>query len=339
MSDVPLTEERVRNTIAVHLARRRPHDHVSTLGAGGYDLEAGRRFLADMARYGFGAPAWPAAYGGCGAAGEEVALIERVLDEFAVPDLYPFRVGLRMVGPTLLERGSEQQRARWLPPTARGEAVWCQMFSEPEAGSDLANVAMSARPSNKGWVLNGQKVWTSRGTYADWGICLARTDPLAPKHHGLTMFALRMTAPAVDDRPLRLMNGDAHFTEVFVTDAVVDDGDRMGPVGKGWSVAVTLLAHERVGGARIAARATDDERRPPRAGRLGAEGTRLSDVQAAGGSARGGDGSRWNAHRLAGVRGVHDWPVDVHPGRHRPDTTERDRRTGSRAAAGDIGRP
>lgn len=262
MTSVPLTEEVIRAVVGAHLASRSGQEHVSTLGAGGYDIDAGRSFLAAMAPHGLGVPTWPSALGGREASPDEAALVESVLDDYSVPDLYPFRVGLRMVGPTLLELGTAAQCDRWLPAIASGREIWCQMFSEPEAGSDLANVALSARRDERRWVLNGQKVWTSRGTYADWGICLARTDPMVPKHRGMTMFAVRMSAPGVDVRPLVQMNGDAHFSEVFVTDAVVDDDERIGAIGGGWAVAVALLAHERAGAARLAPRDPGDERRP-----------------------------------------------------------------------------
>ena len=262
MSRNPLTAEHVRATLDAHLMARSAGEHISTLGAGGYDVEAGRRFLAAMAPLGFAVPTWPAAFGGLESTPAEAALVEQMIENYSVPDLYPFRVGLRMVGPTLLEFGRDDQCHRWLPPIASGAEIWCQMFSEPEAGSDLANVAMSARPDGNAWRLDGQKVWTSRGAYADWGICLTRTDPKLPKHQGLTMFAIQMGAPGVEVRPLVQMNGDSHFSEVFVSDTVVDDQDRIGQVGGGWRVAVALLAHERAGGARLAARASDDDRLP-----------------------------------------------------------------------------
>jgi alkylation response protein AidB-like acyl-CoA dehydrogenase len=262
MSAADLTEDSVRAFVSAHRPRRGSDEHVSTLGAGGYDLEGGRRYLAAMGPEGIGMPGWPVEHGGRGATVEEEAVIERVLEEFSIPDLYPFRVGLRMVGPTLLEFGTSAQQARWLLPIAMGREIWCQMFSEPEAGSDLANVAMSARRDGSHWVLNGQKVWTSRGAYADWGICLARTDPTVPKHQGLTMFAVAMTSPGVEVRPLVQMNGDVHFSEVFVGDTRLDDGCRIGAIGSGWKVAVRLLAHERAGGARLAARDSADQGRP-----------------------------------------------------------------------------
>jgi alkylation response protein AidB-like acyl-CoA dehydrogenase len=167
------------------------------------------------------------------------------MSRFEVPDLYPFMVGVSLVGPTLLAHGTEAQKARWLPSIASGAEIWCQLFSEPDAGSDLAALACRAVPDGDVWRVTGQKVWSSRAHYSKWGLLLARTDVDVPKHAGITAFALDMTAPGVDVRPLRQMNGDAHFNEVFMTDAVVPDADRIGEVGDGWRVAITTLMHER----------------------------------------------------------------------------------------------
>ena len=221
---------------------------------------------------GFGTPGWPPEFGGRGADADEIALIDSILEEFAVPDIYPYRVGLRMVGPTLLTHGTPEQQHRWLRSIATGEQIWCQMFSEPEAGSDLANVATAAVADGDDWVLTGQKVWTSRAAYADWGICLARTDPQVPKHSGLTMFALAMSEPGVDVRPLVQMNGDAHFSEVFLSEVRVPDGDRIGEVGRGWPVAMTLLTHERTAAGRSAPRAVADQLLPAWLAELAATG-------------------------------------------------------------------
>ena len=146
-------------------------------------------------------------------------------------------VGLYLVGPSLLVHGSDEQKSRWLPPIASGSDIWCQMFSEPSAGSDLANVATRARRDGDDWVLTGQKVWTSRGAYADWGLCLARTDPDVPKHKGLTMFAVWMAVPGVDVWLLRQMNGDEHFERVLPERRPGDrwrpgPGDRCGLEGR-----------------------------------------------------------------------------------------------------------
>lgn len=254
---MPTSEDDIRAHLVRHVPRRQLGDRPTMLGAGGYDIDAGRRYLQAVRPIGLGVPTWPAEYGGRSAGAAEVVRIEQVCEEFALPDLYPFRIGMRMVGPTLLEHGTEDQRRRWLANIASGAEIWCQMFSEPGAGSDLANVATRATQTDAGWVLSGQKVWTSRADYADFGICLARTYPQAPKHRGLTMFAVPMPASGVDVRPLRQMNGDEHFSEVFLTDVSVPDTNRIGAVNAGWPVAVTLLAYERAGSDRRSALAAD----------------------------------------------------------------------------------
>jgi len=188
------------------------------LGAGRDDLEAGRAYLAARA------------------AGAEPP---------SGPDLYPFLVGLALVEPVLLAHGSVGQQERWLPRIRTGEEIWCQLFSEPDAGSDLANLSTRAVRDGEGWKITGQKVWSSRAHYSEWGLLLARTDPSVPKHKGITAFAIDMTVPGVDVRPLVQMNGDRHFSEVFLTEAPVADRDRIGEVGEGWGVAITTLTHER----------------------------------------------------------------------------------------------
>ena len=247
MSDA-LTEDGIRATLDGMLERRTAETRLTTMGAGSDDLDDGKAYLAATVEGGWHVPTWPDHYGGRGASPQENALIGRVLREYVVPDLYPFAIGLGMVGPALLAHGTDAQRDQWLHDIASGREIWCQMFSEPDAGSDLANVAMRAEPDGDEWVLGGQKTWTSRAMWASWGICLARTDPEQPKHKGLTMFAVQMDQPGVEVRPLGQMNGDTHFSEVFAEDARVPDAWRVGDVGEGWRVAMTILAHERAGG-------------------------------------------------------------------------------------------
>jgi alkylation response protein AidB-like acyl-CoA dehydrogenase len=167
------------------------------------------------------------------------------LAAFAVPDLYPYLVGLELVGPTLIAHGRADQCARWLPEVASGAEIWCQLFSEPGAGSDLAGLSTRATRDGAEWRVNGQKVWTSRGAYASFGLLLARHDTSLPKHRGITAFGLDLRSTGVDVRPLRQMNGDSHFTEVFLDDARIADADRIGEVGDGWRVALTCLSYER----------------------------------------------------------------------------------------------
>jgi len=236
---------RVRAELSSRLPPRRADAVTSVLGAGNDDLDAGRRYLEALAGTGLAVPTWPREYGGLDATPAEVAIVRAELAAFAVPDLYPYLVALELVGPTLLTHGTPEQCGRWLPKIATGEEIWCQLFSEPGAGSDLAGLSARAIPDGDVWRVHGQKVWTSRGAYSRRGLLLARHDASAPKHKGITAFGIDMHTAGVDVRPLRQMNGDAHFTEVFLDDALVPDADRIGAVGEGWRVALTCLSYER----------------------------------------------------------------------------------------------
>ncbi len=235
----------VRSELAARLAPRRDGARTSVLGAGSDDLEAGRRYLGALGGSGLAVPTWPREYGGLGATPEQLGIVRAELAGFDVPDLYPYLVGVELVGPTLLAHGTPEQCARWLPKIATGEEIWCQLFSEPGAGSDLAGLAARVVPQGDAWHARGQKVWTSRGAYSQWGLLLARHDPTVRKHEGITAFGIDMHTQGVDVRPLRQMNGDAHFSEVFFDDAFVADADRIGAVGEGWRVALTCLSYER----------------------------------------------------------------------------------------------
>jgi len=234
-----------RGEFARLLAPRRRDDAVTVLGAGADDLAPGRGFLAALAPGGWAVPTWPSDCGGRGASADDAAVIGEELARCALPDLYPFLVGLHVIGPTLVALATPEQRRRWLPAIAAGIHIWCQLFSEPGAGSDLANVSTRAERHGDAWRVTGQKVWSSRAAYATHGFLLARSDPGVAKHAGITAFALDMAAPGVEVRPLRQMNGDAHFSEVFLDEAFVADVDRIGEIGAGWVVARTALANER----------------------------------------------------------------------------------------------
>lgn len=188
---------------------------------------------------------WPVAYGGLGLTNAE----QRVFDEEAAAyDLGTayFQIGVGMCGPSILGHGTESQRRRFIPPLLRGDEVWCQLFSEPGAGSDIASLQTRAERDGDEWVLTGQKVWTSGAQHSDFGIVLARTDPNVPKHRGLTMFILDMHAPGVAVRPLRQMSGESHFNEVFL-DGVHIPADRvLGDLSDGWRVAITTMMNERL---------------------------------------------------------------------------------------------
>ncbi len=188
--------------------------------------------------------AWPEEYGGRGAGAVEHFIVTEELARARAPELVG-RIGINLVGPTLLAHGTPEQRARWLGRILPAEELWCQLFSEPGAGSDLASLTTRATRADDGWHLDGQKVWTSYAQFADWGLCLARTDPDAPKQRGITAFAVDMRAPGVDVRPLRQITDEAEFNEVFFDDVIVPDEHRVGPLHEGWRVANATLSHER----------------------------------------------------------------------------------------------
>ena len=191
---------------------------------------------------------FPEGLGGLGIERNRQPIVEAAFAEAGAPDNDPRRIGigLGMAAPTILAHAGEEQKKRWLRPLWTGEEVWCQLFSEPGAGSDLAALATRAVQDGDDWVVNGQKVWTSQAHKASWAILVTRTDPDVPKHRGLTYFAIDMTQPGVEVRPLRQMTGEAEFNEVFMTDARIPDAHRLGAVGDGWKVATTTLMNERV---------------------------------------------------------------------------------------------
>ena len=243
--DLAALKQETESRLAGVLERRAPGERVAVLGAGSDDLDSGREYLKVLADGGFAVPTWPVEYGGMGLGKAEAAVVRSVLNEFKAPDLYPFLVGIDLVGPTILAHGNDEQKARWLPRLRSGEEIWCQMFSEPDAGSDLAGLKARAIRDGDGWRISGSKVWTSRAHYSQWGLMLARHDPNLPKHKGITAFGLDMSSPGVTVRPLVQMNKDAHFNEVFMDDVWVPDDDRIGDVGQGWAVAITCLSFER----------------------------------------------------------------------------------------------
>jgi len=188
--------------------------------------------------------AWPEEYGGRGAGPVEHFIVTEELARARAPELVG-RIGVNLVGPTLLAHGTPEQQQRWLGRILSAEELWCQLFSEPGAGSDLASLSTRAEPVEDGWVLNGQKVWTSYAQFADWGVCLARTDPDVPKQQGISFLVVDMRADGVEVRPLRQITDETEFNEVFLTDVFVPRERLVGPENEGWRVANSTLSHER----------------------------------------------------------------------------------------------
>ncbi|MGZ4760071.1 MAG: acyl-CoA dehydrogenase family protein [Acidimicrobiales bacterium] len=204
----------------------------------------GRTWQAQLAEGRWVGIHWPQEFGGRGASPVHVAIFNAEYARAGAPQPVN-RVGINLAGPTLLAHGTDDQKRRWIGPILTAEEIWCQLFSEPDAGSDLAGLRTTATPVEGGWVLNGQKVWTSYAQFARWGICLARTDKDAPKHRGISYLVVDMTEPGIEIRPLVQTTGEAEFNEVFLTDVFVPEDHLIGALNHGWAVANTTLAHER----------------------------------------------------------------------------------------------
>jgi alkylation response protein AidB-like acyl-CoA dehydrogenase len=205
----------------------------------------GRRWQARLAADRWVGVTWPTALGGRGLGAVENYVVTEELARARAPELVG-RIGINLVGPTLLAHGDEAQRQRWLPLILSAEELWCQLFSEPDAGSDLASLSTRATPVDGGFLVTGAKVWTSYAQFADWGLCLARSDPNAPKRQmGITALVIDMHAPGVQISPLVQLTGEAEFNEVVLDEVFVSSDRVVGEVGAGWGVAGSTLAHER----------------------------------------------------------------------------------------------
>jgi alkylation response protein AidB-like acyl-CoA dehydrogenase len=189
---------------------------------------------------------WPVEHGGRGASPAQVAIYNQELAHAEAPQIIG-RGGLTLVGPTLITHGTDEQRRQWMPRILAGDDVWCQLFSEPDAGSDLTALSTRAEKRDGAYIVNGQKVWSSYAMFADWAIALVRTDPSAPPHKGISMLAIPMTAKGIEVRPLRQITGDSEFNEVFLDDVEVPVDNIIGPEHEGWKVASTTLGNERGG--------------------------------------------------------------------------------------------
>jgi len=209
-------------------------------------IAARRAWQGRLAAAGLAGVTWPLQYGGQGLGAAEQVIVDQEIARAGVPGILDV-IGVGMLGPTIIAHGSEEQKSRLLGPMLHGDEVWCQLFSEPAAGSDLAAVqARATLLADGGWRLSGQKVWTTNAHFASFGMLLARTDPDVPKHHGLTMFVVPMDAEGVTVRPLRQLTGDPEFNEVFFADVVLAADAVCGPVGGGWGTAMTTLMYERM---------------------------------------------------------------------------------------------
>jgi alkylation response protein AidB-like acyl-CoA dehydrogenase len=214
------------------------------------DRRAWHRKLYDAGFVGMG---WPKEYGGQNARPMEQAIVAEEMARANVPGTIN-TLGIGIVGPTLIAHGTEEQKRRYIPKILTAEEIWCQLYSEPGSGSDLASLRTSAVRQNGHYVVNGQKVWTSQGYMADFGILLARTDPSVPKHRGISYFIIDMHAPGVEVRPLKQITGSSEFCEEFLTDVKIPVENRIGEEGQGWELAQTTLGFERGGNtlARVA---------------------------------------------------------------------------------------
>jgi alkylation response protein AidB-like acyl-CoA dehydrogenase len=199
---------------------------------------------AKKADAGWACITWPKEYGGRGATAIQSVIWNQEESRYKVPP-NAFAIGQGMLGPTIMVHGTEEQKQRYLRPMLRGEEIWCQLFSEPSAGSDLAGLRTSAVRDGDDWLINGQKIWTTGAQYCKWGMIVTRTDPAAEKHKGITYFIVDMQSPGIEIRPIKQINGTSGFNEVFFTDVRVADRNRVGAVNEGWRGALTTLMNER----------------------------------------------------------------------------------------------
>jgi len=208
------------------------------------EVAAAKAWQRKKAAAGWACLRWPKEFGGRGASAIEAAIFRQEENKFRIPsDLFGITHG--MCGPTVMTHGTEEQKKKWIPGMLNGTNIWCQLFSEPAAGSDLAGLRTSAVKDGDDWVINGQKIWTTGAQFSDWGILVTRSDPNLPKHRGLTYFVVDMHAPGIEVRPIHQINGGKAFNEVFFTDVRIPDAYRLDEVGNGWRVALTTLMNER----------------------------------------------------------------------------------------------
>jgi len=209
------------------------------------DMARGKLWQKRKADAGWACIRWPVEYGGRGADAIQQVILNQEEGKVAAPATGQFGIGQGMAAPTMMTWATEEQKKRYLPKLASGEEIWCQLFSEPAGGSDLAALRTKAVKDGDDWIVNGQKIWTSGAQYSDYGILVVRTDPDVPKHQGLSYFFIDMKTPGVEIKPIKQISGASGFNEVYFTDVRISDSQRLGEVGQGWQVALTTLMNER----------------------------------------------------------------------------------------------
>jgi alkylation response protein AidB-like acyl-CoA dehydrogenase len=229
-------------------AERRTSDDVAGTDLGervdDATLREAQKWQKKKADAGWACITWPVEYGGRGGTSIQSVIWSQEESKFRTPPNI-FSIGHGMCAPTIMTHGTPEQKERWIPKLLTGEEIWCQLFSEPSAGTDLAGLRASAVKDGDEWVLNGQKTWTTGAQFCDWGIIVVRTDPHVAKHAGLTYFVVNMRLPGIQIEPIVQINGGTGFNEVFFDDVRIPDGDRISEVGNGWAVAITTLMNER----------------------------------------------------------------------------------------------
>jgi len=249
----PPEADTYRATVREFLAANLPKDWG---GIGTLEGAALEHFVADwrvvLHKNGYLAPDWPKEYGGAGLSSLEMVVLNEEFARAGVPTGGPNDVfGIQMLGNTLLRWGTEEQKKHYIPRILSGDDVWCQGYSEPNAGSDLSNLGLKAQLDGDQWILNGQKIWTSAGHLANHIFTLARTDPDAPRHKGISFLLVDMRQPGIEVRPIKMISGESEFNEVFYTDVVVPKENVVGGINNGWAVAMTLLGFERGAAAAV----------------------------------------------------------------------------------------
>ena len=244
----------VRKWLDANAKPRTRRDSVEVMeenGAAG-TMEASKAWQKRKAQAGYARITWPKGMGGIGGTPMQSIIFGQEEAKYDVATGGPFAIGLGMCIPTLMAYGSDDAKKRYVKPAVEGDEIWCQLFSEPAGGSDVAGLRTKAEKHGDTWTVNGSKIWTTGAQFSDYGILLTRTDANVPKHKGLTMFYLSMKSPGVEIRPIKQASGGSGFNQIFFTDVKIPDSQRLGEVGQGWQVALTTLMHERlaVGGGQ-----------------------------------------------------------------------------------------